>query len=145
MEILSGQTVRALSWKQPYAELMLHGKIETRAWSTKYRGLVLICVAKKIYTEDVLDKISGKQKYRIINTLTPSNIEVNCGMAIAIGELVDCRKMQLEDEDKCFVQYNENLYCHIYENVRAIQPFPWKGKQGWTTLTKEQIDKIAIL
>lgn len=41
--------LRALSWKEPYATLMLHGKVETRTWPTDYRGLVLNCVALKDY------------------------------------------------------------------------------------------------
>jgi hypothetical protein len=43
------QKLMALSWKQPYAELMLHGKIETRTWQTKYRGWVMVCASKQPY------------------------------------------------------------------------------------------------
>jgi len=68
----------------------------------------------------------------------------SAGNAIAIGRLVNCRPMNPEDEDKCFVQYHPDLYCHIYENVKAIKPFPWKGMQGWTILTSEQIRQIQF-
>jgi hypothetical protein len=47
------QEIRALTWKEPYASLMLHGKIETRTWYTKYRGLVLICAGLKHYNENL--------------------------------------------------------------------------------------------
>ena len=36
-EIASGAPIRSLVWKEPFASLMLQGKIETRTWSTKYR------------------------------------------------------------------------------------------------------------
>ena len=44
------EPIKALSWKQPYASLMLKGKIETRSWPTNYRGLVLICASKAPYS-----------------------------------------------------------------------------------------------
>jgi hypothetical protein len=53
------------------------------------------------------------------------------GYAIAVGKLVGSRIMQPEDEDKCFVQYNGKRWCHIYKDVMPIEPFPWKGSQGW--------------
>lgn len=44
-----GADIRALSTKQPYASLMLHGKVETRTWDSKYLGWVLICASKQAY------------------------------------------------------------------------------------------------
>lgn len=140
------EEIRALSWKQPYASLMLHGKIETRRWATPYRGLVLICASLKEYTDEQLDLLAGdKQVSRIINTLSPIKIEETNGTAIGIGRLVDCRLMKKSDEDKCFVQYSPDLWCHIYQEVKAIEPFPWKGSQGWRKLTKEIRDQIIII
>lgn len=37
------------------------------------------------------------------------------------------------------------LYCHLYEDVKPIKPFPWKGSQGWKKLDRETIDKIQII
>ncbi len=107
--------IRQLSWKQPFASLMLHGKIETRRWKTNYRGLVLICASKQLYSEDVLESISGhNQIIRIINMLHPINLEDTLGKTIAVGNLADCRPMQPSDEDSCFVKYYPDLFCHIY-------------------------------
>jgi len=155
--------MKALSWKQPFASLMLHGKIETRTWSTNYRGLVLICVSKKPYSlKEVLDICGDYQHMRIVDTLGYEISQFNdvCGYAIGVGNLVDCRRMTPEDEDDCFVKYNpsaiieihENyrevhypLWCHIYENVKEIEPFPFKGKQGWSTVDESIISKIKYL
>lgn len=126
----------ALSWKQPFAELMLHGKIETRTWSTKYRGWVLICASKSGYNFNQVHNIAGdRQIVRITEKLrrnfSPFVSHRRAGVAIAVGKLVDCRPMKEEDEDRCFVQFHPDLYCHIYEGVTPIDPFPWKGTQGW--------------
>ncbi len=43
--------IKALSLRQPYAELVVIGKksIELRTWSTKYRGEFLIHAAKTVH------------------------------------------------------------------------------------------------
>lgn len=137
--------IKALSWKEPYGTLMLHGKIETRTWGTNYRGLVLICCSKMSYTIKKIGEISqGKQFERIFRTL-PRGVKFGNGMAIAIGNLVDCRPMTQEDEYKCFVKYHPDLFCHVYENVTPIKPIPIKGKQGWFKVPEEIIKQIEVL
>ena len=138
--------IRALSWKQPYASLMLHGKVETRSWNTKYRGLVLICSSKRDYKLDEVLRISGKKQLgRILNVFELHGYEQPSGMAIAIGELVNVKEMTPWDEDDCYVDWQPNLWCHVYSNVQAIEPFPWKGSQGWRILDEETKRKIKIL
>ncbi len=147
MTDLFGHTeIKALSWKEPYASLMLHGKIETRTWNTNYRGLVLICASQKPYKKAEFMVISGyAQSQRIFTTLNNLTHKEQLGKAIAIGELIHCRLMQPEDEDKCFVKYAPGKFCHIYTNVQAIEPFDWKGCQGWKNVTQEIINKIKFL
>lgn len=136
------EPVRALSWKQPFASLMLADKIETRTWYTKYRGLVLICASQSPYSESEVRKISGNQYSNMLDILRRTEPR---GVAIAVGRLIDCRRMRPEDEEKCFVQYDENLWCHVYADVRQIEAFPFKGAQGWKQLTAEQILKIKYV
>ena len=155
--------MKALTWKQPFASLMVHGKIETRTWKTNVRGKVLICASKVPYNLNQVQGISGDyQLTRIMNTLAipdPGNFgDLDCGFAIAIGNLVDCRPMKPTDEDDCFVLYNPSaivtidgngehhypLWCHIYEDVRAIVPIPFKGKQGWSEVNQNILDQIFL-
>ncbi len=155
--------VRALSWKQPYASLMLHGKIETRSWNTNYRGKVLICASKTPYNYNDIMAISGeRQGQRVLNYMNSQKIEQPNGVAIAIGELVDCRPMEPKDKLLTFVEYvspwmsmrerkngqihwvEKQLWCHIYKNVQPIEPFEWKGTQGWKILDEETKAKIKI-
>lgn len=139
--------ILALSWKQPFASLMLHGKIETRVWKTNYRGYVLICASKKSYNvNEIFNICGGVQYYRIIEKLGSDRFDnTNNGYAIAVGKLIDCRPMLKSDEDNCFVLYGSNLWCHIYEDVKPIRPFSFKGHQGWTKLDKETFDKIQYI
>lgn len=138
--------MKALTWKQPYAALMAFDKIETRNWETKYRGQVLICASKTPYTVDAMLEMGGMYQFRRISSLLENNELYKIkGKAIAIGELVDCRPMTKADEDACFVKFKEGLWCHIYENVRLIEPFDFKGGQGWRNLTPELINSIRYL
>jgi len=138
------EIVHALSWNQPFASLMLHGKVETRRRPTNVRGWVLICAAATSYTFDQVDKISGiEQCDRIDSLLQGDNIEL--GKAIAIGKLVDCRAMTVGDEKRCFVKYQQGLWCWYFEDVKEIEPFSWKGKQGWSILTEDQKAMIKLI
>jgi hypothetical protein len=151
-ELQSGAPLKALSWREPYASMMLHGKIETRSWPTKYRGLVLICASKKRYSPDSLYGISNyaqRSKMAWILGKVGSFAFVydnmfNLGHAIAIGRLIASRPMTWEDKEKAFVKYRADLWCHVYEDVTLIEPFPWKGKQGWSNVSQEIINQIKF-
>lgn len=137
----------ALSWKQPFGTAMLYGKIETRSWNTNYRGPVLICTSQRSYDLYSAKEICGNYLFDLMFSKMNSDsgiIDLN-GYAIAVGNLVDCRPMTLDDEAATFVQYRPGLYCHVYENVRPIKPFPWKGSQGWKTVDPEIIKTIVYL
>lgn len=124
---------------------MLHGKIETRTWGTKYRGWVLICASKQAYLESSLIGISGEAGcQRLLDFLNKKGIKEPKGQAIAIGRLVDCRPMTIGDEDACFVKYRHDLYCHIYKDIQAIEQFEWIGSQGWREVPTEIKNSIKL-
>lgn len=148
------ETVRALSWKQPFASLMLHGKIETRVWNSKYRGWVLICASKQPYNKNLVYQIAGENHERylsIVETLKNDKTAGINGKAIAVGYLTSSKFMADHSGDKdfierkCFVGFNQELWMHEYMDVQPIVPFDWKGKQGWSTLDEETKDKIILL
>jgi len=125
------EELKALSIKQPYASLILYGKIETRNWFTEYRGDILICSSKTPFGLQDIQNISGlRQTNRIIDTLPGYFNTAPLGKAIAIGTLVQCRPMHKDDEDLCFVPWREDLWCWVFDNVRAIEPIPWRGQLG---------------
>lgn len=136
--------LRALSWKPPFGTAMLHGKIETRVWDTKYRGYVLLCNSAAPYTRKQIERICGFIQFERLNVACNGSTGW-FGHAIAVGKIVDSRPMKKEDEDKCFVQFNPELFCHVYEDVRAIKPFPWKGSLGWGKVSPEQRKMIELI
>src|SRR5690606_2314359 len=120
IDLFNKEKIMALSWKQPFATAMLYGKIETRTWNTNYRGLVLICTSQKPYDVTTVGSICGdKLLANMCKAMRNDSgtLDLN-GYAIAIGRLVDCRPMSIEDEEKAFVKYRPNLFSHIYEDVR---------------------------
>ena len=143
-EILN-QEIRALWWKQPFASLMLHGKIETRTWDTTYRGYVLICCSQSGYHWSKVKTVSGlHQMSRMRETLMGKGSFHLNGLAIGIGKLTGTQKMDVDDENATYVKYNSGLFCHIYENVIPIVPFkPYeKGQIGWKTIDNYVKDQI---
>jgi hypothetical protein len=141
-DLFGREIVKALSWKQPFAQLMLHGKIETRTWDTAYRGTVLICVSLQPFNDFEMLDISGVSlMISIFEKLGKAfPYDRHAGMAIATGTLMDTRPMRLEDEAKCFVKYSPERFCHFYENIQAIEPFPFKGAQGWKSLSEADLE-----
>lgn len=135
----------ALVWRQPFATAMLHGKVETRRWSTKYRGPVLIVAGKGEYSMDQLDNLFDFQvaaeEYDKICADDTFNVR---GHAIAVGVLSDVRP--LKRSDKTFIVYNPKLYAHVYKNVRRIKPIPISGTQGFFRITDDEtLRKIEYL
>lgn len=99
--------MKAISIKQPWANLIASGQktIETREWSTPFRGTILLVSSK-------LPKIEP------------------AGCAIAVAELVDCRVMTKADENAAKCPIYPNAFAWVLQNIRAIEPFPVKGQLG---------------
>ncbi|HEY1173173.1 MAG TPA: ASCH domain-containing protein [Verrucomicrobiae bacterium] len=99
--------MKAISIKQPWANLIASGEktIETRVWSTSYRGEVLLVSSK-------------------IPKIEPA------GFAVATAELVECRPMTLEDEAAACCAIYPDAISWVFKNVRAIEPFEVKGQLG---------------
>ena len=93
-----------------------------------------------------INSICGAEQYmRIINKLNFSEMLKLAGKAIAVGYLINCRPMKKSDKNDCYVKFNPGLYCHIYNDVKAIKPFDWKGSQGWKNVPEDIIDQIEYI
>ena len=99
--------MKCISVKQPWANLISNGNktIETRTWNTNYRGELLIASSKK---PDVYP----------------------AGCVVALATLIDCRDMELEDEDFACCQYRDGLKAWVLDNIRKVRPIPIKGQLG---------------
>lgn len=116
--------MKALTVKQPWAELIASGKkpLETRTWSTSYRGRLAIH--------------AGKEADEDAPAWNPSDARLPRGTIVAIAELVDCRPMTPADEEAACCSYVEGKYVFVLEAVRRLPPpgIPAKGKLGlWDT------------
>ena len=100
-------TVKALSVKQPWADMIMNGqkKIEIRTWRTRYRGDVIICSSQSPKTE-------------------------RSGLALCIAEIYDVRPVTKEDSvNACCDVDIETEYAWCLKNIRRLKYFePIKGK-----------------
>jgi len=112
--------MRALSINEPYGGMILYGEktIETRTWTTDYRGDLVICISK----------------------MPTSPLS---GFAVCIVNLVDCRPMTEEDIEFAMCDVYPGAYSWVLTNVRKIEMFPVKGQLGLFNIDDEKIKIIS--
>ena len=115
--------MKALSLKQPWAELILQGKkkIEIRKWNTKFRGRFLIHASKN--PDEIAMKKFGFN-------------DLSCGFIVGEAELIDVKEYKGENEferDKNLHLADDSWgnYGFILKNVKRIKPIPAKGNLGF--------------
>ncbi len=99
---------KALSLKQPIANWVMEGKktIETRKWTTPYRGDIVICSSQK-------------------PDIHPA------GCALGIVELYHIEPMQRAHEKAACVKVYPRANSWFIRNVRRFEnPIPVKGRLG---------------
>lgn len=120
--------MKALSLKQPFAELIVSGKkkIELRKWNTKFRGEFLVH-ASKIPDKRAMERFGFK--------------ELPCGFIVGKVKLVDVKKYDNEEEHK----KDKDLhlassywgdYGFILENPQRMEKIPINGKLGFWDFQK---------
>ena len=157
--------MRGLTLLEPWASLMAdgHKTIETRSWSTKYRGLVAIHSSKNkkgvdgTMTRLAYDAGWNDRKLRSFMSLVE---EWPGGRVIAVGKLVECFSTNdISGQAKCiergsnltelmrlerfFGNYSADRFCWLFQDIRRIQhPFDKRGSLG---LWKFDADMAATL
>ena len=117
--------MKALTICQPYAELiaLLEKPVENRTWTTDYRGPLAIH--------------AGKSR----DWLGPGDMERYPDMAfgafVAVGNLVACLRVNsiTSSHDPKMIAlaanvHTEGPWCWVLDNVRRIDPIPYRGAQG---------------
>lgn len=106
--------MKALSIKQPWAELILRGikDVENRTWETAYRGQFILHAGKKLDAE-AYRRLSPYHEFREL----PSGI-------LGVCELVSCSRVVSSG-------WHEPGYWGLYlMNPRRFpQPIPFRGMQ----------------
>lgn len=112
--------MKALSFKQPWAELMLQGKkrIEIRKWNTHFRGKFLI------HSSKIPDAKAMKQF---------GFSDLPCGFILGEAELVDVKvygnKAEFEKNKHLHIATGDfGNHGFILKNVKRMRPIPAKGK-----------------
>lgn len=115
--------MKALSIKQPYAELILQNKkkIELRRWNTNFRGEFFIH-ASKIPDKKAMQKFNFER--------------LPCGFIVGKTELIDVKKYNNEKEHRNdnnlhFASSYWGNYGFILKNPVRIKEIPYKGRLGF--------------
>lgn len=123
--------MKAISLWQPWATLMALGlkKIETRHWSTRYRGPLLIHAAKKIVPDPNWHVFYAIEKAGL------RILELPRGCLLCKLDLMDCKRIELDDRfespELFYGDFTPGRYIWITENVTAFDPIPYRGSQGF--------------
>jgi predicted transcriptional regulator len=115
--------MKALSLKQPFAELVISGKkkIELRRWNTKFRGEFYVH-ASKIPDKEAMKRFGFEG--------------LPTGVILGKVTLIDVKKYSTKKEHTA----DRNLhlassvwgeYGFVLENPKRITPIPLKGKLGF--------------
>ena len=141
----------ALSLWQPWADLIAMGlkTMETRFWSTEYRGPILICSAKTMNptVRDHIQMFADPDVWRCgfegdAPPLSP-DYKPRLGMALCVARITDCIELSEQRRERdvwrqmaCFPDpYTfegwslEGRYGFVLENIEPIRPFPVVGRQ----------------
>lgn len=115
--------MKALSLKQPYAELILQGrkKIELRKWNTNFRGEFLIHSSKNPDEKAMKEFGFG---------------DLPCGFIVGKAKLVNVKEYKTKEE------HNKDKNLHlasdfwgnfgfVLENVQRVEKIPVKGNLGF--------------
>jgi predicted transcriptional regulator len=115
--------MKALSLKQPFAELVVSGEktIELRNWNTKFRGKFLIHASKKP-DKQAMSEFGFE--------------ELPLGVIVGEAELVEVKhylnaKEHKKDKDKHLADDGWGNYGFVLKDAKRIEPISAKGQLGF--------------
>ncbi len=126
--------MKALSIKQPWAHLIVHGAggniktIETRLWRTDHRGDLLIVSSKRPDAHMMAAcRLQAYESFSSVSWGCTEN-DMEFGKAIGVAHLVDCREMREGDEAAALCPVYPGAWAWVFDDVKAIDPFPVRGQ-----------------
>ena len=108
--------MKALSVRNPWAQLIFQCEktFEYRTWKTNYRGDLLIC-----------------------STASPKIVDTICGYAMCVvrlNDIIEVTKDNYREFEDDLTPDDIGIYAWQLTDLRYIQPFPIKGKQGFANV-----------
>jgi hypothetical protein len=128
--------MKALTIWQPHASLLALGvrTIETRGWSTTYRGPLVIHAAKKWDAARIEQCEAADLLLPPGEPLASMKWIETLGCALGVADLVDCRPIPLPcgtQADRLFGEFGPGRFGLYFENARPFDnPLPCLGRQG---------------
>lgn len=126
--------MKALSIKQPWAHLIVHGikDIENRSWNTKYRGPFLVHAGKG-FDQDGFDRAMELMNHY---GLDPWGIPMEAkdferGGIVGQAEIVDCIPPGSAHQNIWY----EGQYGFLLVNASRLPFRPYKGALGFFEIT----------
>jgi hypothetical protein len=118
--------MKALTLTQPWASLMYLGRksIETRSWSTKYRGLLVIHAAKG-FPKWARETCAEPEFAQALGGATAASLPLSRGLCVV--RIIDCIPTEdIADDyleqfnEKPFGDYSPGRYAWVTEFVRPL-------------------------
>lgn len=166
--------MKILSLWQPWATLLASGakKVETRSWTTSYRGPVVIHSAKggisvaqfsQLLDDDSAFWALAAKCYQLSEPQHGKDLAIDYftrmprGCALAIGEIVETmptvKAAALMEsgrwfDERPFGDYGPDRFAWRFDRItRLVQPVPMRGRQGLKPLApdEEALIRAAII
>lgn len=129
--------MRAISLWQPWASAMALGlkRIETRHWSTSYRGPLAIHAAKR-WTGEERDFAEACARHYVLPELAAPPL----GAIVAVGFLTGVQRVEairdsLTPMEDGFGNYSNGRFGWLFRDIEPLpEAVPFKGAQGFFTV-----------
>lgn len=146
--------MKGLTLTQPWASLVACGakQIETRSWSTSYRGPLVIHAAKNWKCEDrsLFDDEWFVAPLSCIGIYEPAHVPL--GTIVAVCRLEDIEPtsvvrprllgFSLDDEYE-YGDYSDGRFAwHLKDVIALPEPIPWRGMLGLWDVPAELAAKL---
>lgn len=149
--------MKLLSLWEPWATLMAiwAKRVETRSWSTTYRGWLAIHASKGGLSKSLLRDCLDEPAFR----LALSGERLSPGCIVAVVKLVDCCPTESRlclpgvfrdypeldtPQERAFGDFSEGRWAWVTEDLfRLASPIPFKGRQGLVDVPQETIVEIC--
>lgn len=153
--------MKALTLWQPWASAIPLGlkSIETRSWSTRYRGLLAIHAssrvshlprrARTLFGNFKVERDGSGLLLRGGRLAWPYRMPL--GAVVAIVSLQDCVPVEavrntISEVEHAFGDYSDRRYAWLFRNVLPIpDPIECNGRQGLWTLPQEVLTRVEAL
>ena len=121
--------MRTLSFTQHWATLVVTGakQIETRSWSTRYRGPLYIHAAKGFpaYAKEFAREVYGNPA---VLPYLPLGAIVGSAYLLEVVHVEDLLALSVQEAK--YGDYSPGRFAWMLSNIEQFEPIPWKGALG---------------